>query len=175
MYKNPACSPLLIISLCLNPGTISYLNPNSKPASPWGPVGRHKEGGQGKGQAWSSIGERQWHRKQSRRQIDQQMVSFRCIPEDDRAAGHMQSESERDRRRRREEKSGLQLKSFSFSFSLAAPPRFPSSLKDNSFYNLLEGAWRRARGREREERRDSPKITLICKMVHTSPSVCQLG
>lgn len=75
--------------------------------------------------------------------MDQQMVSFRCIPEDDRAAGHMQSESERDRRRRREEKSGLQLK----SFSLAAPPRFPSSLKDNSFYNLLEGAWRRARGR----------------------------
>lgn len=107
--------------------------------------------------------------------MDQQMVSFRCIPEDDRAAGHMQSESERDRRRRREEKSGLQLKSFSFSFSLAAPPRFPSSLKDNSFYNLLEGAWRRARGREREERRDSPRITLICKMVHTSPSVCQLG
>lgn len=35
--------------------------------------------------------------------MDQQMVSFRRIPEDDRAAGHMQREreSERDRQRNR--------------------------------------------------------------------------
>lgn len=83
-------------------GTTSCPTPNNTTASPRVPVGSNKESGQGKGQGWSSIGERQWHRKQSRRQMDQQMVSFRCIPEDDRAAGHMQRESERDRRRNRD-------------------------------------------------------------------------
>lgn len=33
--------------------------------------------------------------------MDQQMVSFRRIPEDDRAAGHMQREHDRDRQRKR--------------------------------------------------------------------------
>lgn len=122
-------------SLCVNQrleGTTSFPTPNSAPASPRVPVGSNKEGGQGKGQAWSSIGERRQHRRQSRRQMDQQMVSFRRIPEDDRAAGHMQRESGRDRQRnrdglrQREERGGLRFKSFSLSFSLVAPPHTPS-------------------------------------------------
>lgn len=55
--------------------------------------------------------------------MDQQMVSFRRIPEDDRAAGHMQRESERDRQRnrdghrQREERGGLDdSRAFSLSF-----------------------------------------------------------
>jgi len=54
--------------------------------------------------------------------MDQQMVSFRCIPEDDRAAGTCREKVKRDRQsngdrhRQKEEKGGLQLKSFCFSF-----------------------------------------------------------
>lgn len=77
-------------------------------------VGSNTEGGQGKGQAWSSIGERRWHRKQSRRQMDQQMVSFRRIPEDDRAEGHIQSEREAESEWERErEEEGSDWRDFS--------------------------------------------------------------
>lgn len=90
--------------------------PTSTPVSPRVPVGSNKEGGQGKGQAWSSIGERRWHRKQSRRQMDQQMVSFRRIPEDDRAEGHIQRERETEK-----ERGGLRLKRFLPFFSCGSP------------------------------------------------------
>lgn len=91
--------------------------PTTHPPRPKVAVGSNTEGGQGKGQAWSSIGERRWHRKQSRRQMDQQMVSFRRIPEDDRAEGHTQSEREAESEWVSERGGGLWLKRF-FPFLL---------------------------------------------------------
>lgn len=133
MYKEHKSDDPYFLSLCKSgtiEGTTSCPTPNGTLASPQVPVGSNKEGGQGKGRAWSSIGERRWHRKQSRRQMDQQMVSFRCIPEDDRAAGHMQRESEwkgqAEEQRQTERIEGRDWRAFPFLFPHAAPPCVPS-------------------------------------------------
>lgn len=53
-------------------------------------LGNDTEGGQRGGQASSLIAERRRRRKLTGRQMDQQMVAFRLIPEDDRAEGQTQ-------------------------------------------------------------------------------------
>lgn len=119
-------------------------------------VGSNKEGGQRKGQAWSSIGKKRWRRKQSRRQMDQQMVSFRCIPEDDRAAGHMQRGIETGTHR--DEKGGFShWRAFLFSCS---PYLCCVKTKGQQLLQLSH----RCLGKRRN---DSPRITLICRIVHT--------
>ncbi len=105
-HKKDACVPVPIFSLCVNQsleGAAFCPTPlTAHPPHPECLLAATKKVGRRKARPRSSMGERRWHRKQSRRQMDQQMVSFRRIPEDDRAAGHMQRESGRDRQRNRD-------------------------------------------------------------------------
>lgn len=86
---------------------------------------------------------------------------------------HAERESERDRQRNRDrqrerERGREELKSFSFSFSSRGSYLCSVITKGQQLLQASLGC----RG---ERRRDSLGITLICKMVHTSPSVCQMG
>lgn len=114
--------------------------------------------------------------------MDQQMVSFRRIPEDDRAAGHMQRESGRDRQRNRDtdrqrerERRGERKTRNEEPFLFFSSCGSSSCSVTTKGQQLLQPSPGCCAGRERERRRDSPRITLICEMVHTSPSVCQMG